>query len=269
MFQQLIDGLEKTVKAPVERHMIHDTTKRTDLQEWLAGEANAKSLVLLGQPALNLYPQSARPAQPKVFVSGINAVPGKIPWPGVSLTLDPRLYIDALHALLPAIERVLVYYDRQEQAWMKQVEQAGGAKGLRIEAVGVTDAFDLARRFDGALATLDPTTTALWFGRNTVAYNSKLLYPYILERTWDRRIAVFSDTIAHVRGGFLFAYYPNYTQIGEELGALIQQSVRTQAAGFRFSQAGQLTLNARTAQHLGVVVPDALLQQAKPLFPEP
>jgi hypothetical protein len=50
-------------------------------------------------------------------------------------------------------------------------------------------------------------------------------------------------------------------------GALVRQDARP--AGLRFSRAGRLALNARTAQHLGVVLRDDVIRRAKPLFPEP
>ena len=133
--------------------------------------------------------------------------------------------------------------------------------------IGVTDAFDLARQLARTFKTLDPHTTALWFGGNTIQLNDELIYSYVLEQTWDRGIAVFSDTIVHVKRGFLFALYPDYAAIGSELGTLIQQHARM--TGLRFSRAGRLAFNLRTARHLGLTVSDALIQRAHPLYSNP
>lgn len=91
-----------------------------------------------------------------------------------------------------------------------------------------------------------------------------MLYSYILEQTWDRGIAVFSDTIAHVKFGFLFAYYPNYLEIGVELGKLIKK--KPQNKQLQFSRTGQLALNMRTCRHLGITLRDNIIKRAHPLF---
>ena len=267
-FAQMMDGIARTAGGPLDRKMITAATKPADLQEWLATESGAKAVVLLGQKALSFYDRGPQPGR-AVFVGGVNALPGQTPLPGVSLTLDPALYLQTLHELLPDIRRVVVYYNAQEQPWIVLVKKAAMEMQVSVEGIASNDAFDVVRQLGTTFKALDSKTTALWFGRNTIALNAELIYPYVLEQTWDRNIAVFSETVAHVRRGFLFALYPDYAKIGAELGALIQQGTPSPNAGLRFSRAGQLTLNTRTARHLGITPRDGLIQRAKPLFPEP
>lgn len=264
-FAQMTSGIARTAGALLQQKVITAATSREEFRSWLV-EGRDKTLVLLGQKALTFYEKSGQNRR-DVFLSGVNALPGQIPLPGISLSVDPALYLQTLHELLPDIRRVVVYYNIQEEAWLTPVKKAAMNARIGIETVGVADAFDVIRQLGTTFETLDPKTTALWFGSNTIALNGELIYPHVLEQTWERRIAVFSDTIAHVKLGFLFAFYPDYAKIGAELGALIRQGTPT--TDLQFSRTGQLALNARTARHLGIAPRSDLTQRAKPLFPEP
>ncbi len=264
-FAQMTSGIARTAGALLQQKVITATTSPEEFRSWLV-EGRDQTVVLLGQKALHFYENSEHHRH-DVFLSGVNALPGQIPLPGISLSVDPAVYLQTLHELLPDIRRVVVYYNSQEEPWLVPVKQAARDARISIEAIGVTDAFDVIRQLGTTFETLDPNTTALWFGSNTIVLNTELIYPYVLEQAWDRRIAVFSDTITHVKLGFLFALYPDYAKIGAELGTLIQQSAHP--TGLRFSRTGQLALNTRTARHLGITPRSALIQRAKPLFPEP
>lgn len=264
-FEQMASGIARTTGALLQQKAITATTSREEFGSWLI-EGRDKTVVLLGQKALSFYEKSEQNRR-DVFLSGVNALPGQIPLPGISLSVDPAIYLQTLHELLPDVRHVVMYYNIREEPWLVPVRKAAADARIDIEAIGVADAFDLIRRLGTTFETLDPKTTALWFGNNTIALNGELIYPYVLEQAWDRRIAVFSDTIAHVKLGFLFALYPDYAMIGAELGAMIRQGATP--ATLQFSRAGQLALNARTARHLGIVPSDALIRRAKPLFPEP
>ena len=264
-FEQMASGIARTTGALLQQKAITATTSREEFGSWLI-EGRDKTVVLLGQKALSFYEKSEQ-SRRDVFLSGVNALPGQIPLPGISLSVDPAIYLQTLHELLPDVRHVVMYYNIREEPWLVLVKKAAADTRIDIEAIGVADAFDVIRRLGTTFETLDPKTTALWFGNNTIALNGELIYPYVLEQAWDRRIAVFSDSIAHVKLGFLFALYPDYAKIGAELGAMIRQG--DPPASLRFSRAGQLALNARTARHLGIVPGSALIRRAKPLFPEP
>lgn len=270
-FEQLMTGMTDALEVPLHRQKITAATRWTTLHDELAREPTDTIVVLLGQHAFNLYQQGPSTSR-TVLVGGLNALPGQIALPGISLTIDPTLYLHRLHTLLPDIQQVIVFYHAQEQPWMVQVQSAAAAAGIRVDGRAIADAMDAVRQLGATLPTLDAQTTAVWFGRNTLTLDTELMYPYVLEQSWERRIAVFSDTIAHVRRGFLFALYPDYTAVGAELGHQVQQirqGTRSAHIGLQFTRAAQFTLNARTARHLGLFLRDDLLQRAQPLFPPP
>lgn len=261
-FEQIMDGLAQTSGLALEKKMITATTSPEDLFRFVEDLPT----VLLGQRTVALYERTKTKNHP-VFIGAVNAVPGQITGPGISLTLDPTLYLQTLHELAPHIRRIVVYYNAREQQWFSQVESAASTRGLSVEGIATPDALELVRQLGATFKTLDPTTTALWFGRNTLALNPNLLYPYVFEQTWDRHIVAFSEVLSHARLGLLFAIHSDYIQYGRELGVLIEQ--KAPAPVLRFSRSGQLALNARTAQHLGIALSDELLRRARSVFPQP
>lgn len=268
VFEQIMTGLARTAGEPLRRRAITAATTPADLQSWQETKPDPSAVVLLGQPALDLYARTRLEPRRAVFAGGVFGWPDDRRWTGVSLVVDPALSVRTLKELKPDLRKIVVYHDARDRPWVAEVEKAAGA-GLRVEAVAVKDAAEVARNLAETFRTLDPETTALWFGRDTLALDPEALYPYVLKQSWYRRIAVVADAIAYVRRGFLFAYYPNYTEVGAELGELVHQKPAGPNAGFRLTRAGQLTLNTRTARNLGLDVPLPVIQRAKPLFPEP
>ena len=267
-FEQIMTGIAQTVGNPPQTLALSPAPDRAAIRQWLAARRDLDApLVLLGQRALQTY--EAGWTEGPVLVGGLNALPGQTPWPGVSLVIDPDLYLRTLHDLLPDIRRVIVLYNARDQTWIPRVNQAAADQGLKVEPVAVTDTASLIRQLTEALKTLDPKTTALWFAKNTLDLNTELLYPFVLEVAWQRKIAVFSDTVAHAKRGFLFALYPDYTGVGAELGERIQQSAARSKLGLTLTRAARLALNGRTARHLDIALTPALIQRASPLFPQP
>ncbi|MCB1769305.1 MAG: hypothetical protein KDJ31_06330 [Candidatus Competibacteraceae bacterium] len=266
VFEQIMIGVAQTVERSPETLALPPTPDRANIRHWLTARRGA-ALLLLGQRALQIY--QADWTEGPVLVGALNALPGQVPWPGVSLVIDPDLYLQTLHEVLPGIERVIAVYHARDDQWMSWVQPAATQRGLRVDPIKVTDTESAVRELTHVFKTLDPQTTALWFAKSTLDLNTELLYPFVLEEAWRRKIAVFSDTVAHAKRGFLFALYPDYKGVGVELGQRLHPDVAPMAKGWAFTRAARLALNHRTARHLGITLRDDVIQRASLLFPQP
>ncbi|HPE71302.1 MAG TPA: ABC transporter substrate binding protein [Candidatus Competibacter sp.] len=269
-FDQIMTGIAHAVSGQLDRRMVTVGTKQEQIQQWL-DEANPDAaVVLLGRPTVALSVIGwDRFGGRRAFVGGINALPGQTAWPGVSLIAEPALYLQTLRELLPNVRRVIAFYHAQDREWAPLATRAAADLGLRVEAVAVDDAPSAVRRIAEALKTLDTDTTALWFAANTIDLDRELILPWVLEQTWYRKIAAFSDTAGHAKRGFLFALYPDYEAIGTELGRRIRQGVASHEGDFSLTRAVRFALNGRTARHLGITLGDDLVRRAQPLYPQP
>lgn len=265
-FELIMRGLAETVKEPVRRQRLSDSTTSQDVENWISQEDRSTPVILLGLPSLQHYLQGRKVQTRSVIVSGMSGIPPRSDLLGLSLTTDPALYIKTLRAIQTDLRKLVVYYDAEDTAWIERVRQVAG--DLQMEAIPVSQASELIQRLGKTFQSMEPKTTALWFGHSTISLDTELIYPYVLKESWERGIQAVSETIAHVRRGFLLAFYPDYLKLGRELGEFVRQAPSGKT-GVRFTQAGQLTINTRTAQHLGLNIPLSLIQKAKPVFPEP
>lgn len=269
-FDQIVAGIERTAGGPVNRRMVTAATERGQIQGWLDQASPDAAVVVLGRPTHALSGVGRdRFGGRRVFVGGVNALPGQLPWPGVSLIAEPALYLETLRELLPSVRRVIAFHHARDPEWAPLATRAAADLGLRVETVAVGDAASAVRQIAGALKTLDPETTALWFAANTVDLDRELIFPWVLEQTWDRKIAAFSETAAHAKRGFLFALYPDYAEIGAELGRRIGRGAAGYGGGLTLTRAVRFALNGRTARRLGVALGDDVIRRAQPLYPQP
>jgi putative tryptophan/tyrosine transport system substrate-binding protein len=163
---------------------------------------------------------------------------------------------------------LLVFYRKNDDALISIIEKAANLRSIEVTPVPVTDVTTTVRQITAIFKELDPATTAIWFTHHIIELNTELLFPYILEASWNRCIPVFSSVITHTKRGFLFSLYPDYHGIGEELGHFIAEHRQEDSAfKFKLTHAAKFVLNTRTAQHLGLLIDDALLESVDVSFP--
>jgi len=75
----------------------------------------------------------------------------------------------------------------------------------------------------------------------------------LLQKAWDRDLAIISNKPAHAKRGALFAMYPDNRGLGQELALLLDHVNETaqQSEVLPLSRLN-LAVNLRTAAHLGL-----------------
>jgi putative ABC transport system substrate-binding protein len=137
----------------------------------------------------------------------------------------------------------------------------------------VQDAEDIKtafRFYQDAFAGADPRRDVIWLPQDSTTVDDATVLPFVLQESWNRGVAVFSSSVAHVKRGALFALYPN----NRELGKSLAQSAAA-ALGPNHASRGMLPLkevlvaaNLRTASHLGIQL-GSRQQSFDLIFPEP
>ena len=174
--------------------------------------------------------------------------------PGVSMLIEPKLYLQMLQDLLPDRRHVIVFFNPNDKSWIPFVEYAAKKLEMTMEAVGFTDSEETHRQIVSILETIDPRTTAVWFAKNTISLDkgANPIFSEVIERAWERDIAVFSSDVELVKQGFLFTLLPNFQGIGTELGMRIQQGAAARNTGLSFARSVRLAVNIRVVSHLGI-----------------
>lgn len=175
-----------------------------------------------------------------------------------SLAPDPMLLFDRLRAMMPGVRRVFVVYDPRQNAWLLRLaREAARANGLELVAQEAPDLKTAMRLYQEVVAGADPRRDALWLPQDSVTVEESAVLPVVLQEAWNRGLAVFSSSVAHVKRGALFSLYPNNVELGRSLaGTAISQLTGNSgpARGVLPLKDVLMAVNVRTASHLGLGV---------------
>jgi putative tryptophan/tyrosine transport system substrate-binding protein len=267
VYEQIIEGIRSSTQDNLKTLALTQDYDPNRLRHWLDdNKGSADALIVLGSRTLKSV-ESSEYHLP-LIAGAVDLLPGKDQTPGVSIRINPSEYFERLHLLSPRSTRVIVFINEQDKALVPLIETEAHKRDISITPIPVHDASDAIRRITAVFKASDSANTAIWFTRNVIELNTELLYPYVLEESWNRRIPVFSGMISHTKRGFLFSLYPDYYGMGEALGRLVE--ARAHGNGILntgFCPAVKFALNTRTAQHLGLKHDEMTLKQVDLTFP--
>ena len=190
---------------------------------------------------------------------------------GVGLAVDPALLFDTLQRLSPATRRVWVVFNPVYDRWLIELAQrAAAARDLKLEPLEAGDLRESARQFLHILEAADPATDALWLVADAGIIDSETILPLVIEKSWRRRLPVFSNSLHHIQRGVLFALYPDNVPLGRRLAELAARALRTPEAPSRIEllRAVKRALNLRIAAHLDLTIDRDLERQFDLVLPE-
>ncbi|MGD9170606.1 MAG: hypothetical protein PVI97_11190 [Candidatus Thiodiazotropha sp.] len=267
VYEQIIDGIRTSTKDDLHTLALAQDHDLDKLRHWLdSKKSTADALVVLGSRALKAA--SSLNHQLPLVAGAVDVLPGKDRIPGVSIRIHPADYLEHLRLLSPDSTKVVVFYKVHDEALIPLIETEARKRDIAVTLIPVKDVAGAIRNIATVLKDSDPRNTAIWFTRNVIELNTELLYPYILEESWNRHIPVFSAMISHTKRGFLFSLYPDYQGMGKALRHFIEQQIhKNTVLKTEFCPAVKFALNIRTVQHLGLTPGDTTLKNVDLIFP--
>ena len=127
-----------------------------------------------------------------------------------------------------------------------------------------------AKIYDQLLADEKPQSLAIWLLQDRTIVDSKVVLPFILERSWQRSIMVFSSSLGHVKKGALFCMYPDNRAHGKQLAQIIDNYYQLPARVYKDPMPTKdllMAINSRTAAHLGLDLNKSDLRKIDVVFP--
>jgi putative ABC transport system substrate-binding protein len=266
-YQQIIEGLRYSTSQPLSTLSIPKEYDLNKAQRWIDNNSSSPGyLIVLGQHAYQV--SGLLKHKHHLLTGALDILPGNNRISGVSIHIDPSVYLDHLSIISPNTTKLVVFYKIKNKYLLPLIENAAQKHSVEISPIPVTNIETAVRRIASTLKFVNPDNTAIWFTRNVIGLNTELLLPLILDTSWHRRIPVFSGMISHTKRGFLFSLYPDYRGMGKELGeAIIQHIQGNKNLSSRFTKATNFILNTRTAQHLGISIDDSTLERVDVTFP--
>lgn len=269
LFAEILGGIERGLPAETVRaHALPATPDAAALRRWLDQQAPVV-VVTLGRAPTETYEKTGLKT-PQV-IGALDASPQTRPnVAGVGLAVDPALLFGTLQLLTPEKRRVWVVFDPAYDRWLIALAQtAAAARNLKLEPLEAGDLRESARQFLRILDTADPATDAIWLVADAGIIDSETILPLVIEKSWQRRLPVFSNSLAHVRRGVLFALYPDNISLGRRLAELSLQALRTPdaRAGIEVLRAVKRALNLKVVGHLELDVPPDIERQFDLVLP--
>ncbi len=272
VFTRIIEGIEDKTKSRVASYPVGAGHSPQELANELRRQ-NIQVVIALGRNGLKAA--NAIDRDIGIVAGGVLSV-GEAETRAksvFSLAPDPALLFDRLKALMPNVRRVFVVYDPRQNGWLiRLAREAAKNQGLELIAQEAAELKAAMHHYQEILATADPKKDAVWLPQDSVTVEESAVLPLVLQEAWNRSLAVFSSSVAHVKRGALFSLYPNNVELGRNLAS---------SALGHLSSGGQtghaiiplrevlMAINVRTAGHLGLGIGQRQLQAYDMVYPEP
>jgi putative ABC transport system substrate-binding protein len=255
IFAKIIEGIEDRAKGRATSYAVGANQNVGELVEELRRQG-ARVVIALGRNGLKAAAGLERDVS--VVVGCIVSAPESDTRGMVvhSLAPDPLLLFERLRAMMPAARRVFVVYDPRQNAWLLRLaREAARNQGLELVAQEAPDLKTAMHLYQDIVANADPRHDALWLPQDSVTVEESAVLPVVLQEAWNRNLAVFSSSVAHVKRGALFSLYPNNVELGRSLAsAALAQMTGSGGAGRGMLPLKDvlMAVNVRTASHLGL-----------------
>ncbi len=269
IFDAIETGIDQKLKQRSSRFVLKKDYDPRDLINWLRSE-NIDAVIalgILGQKASAHIPNNT----PTVLGALLTAPRSTTPYPGVALTPNPGSLFQLLIKLANTRTKVVVVYNPLKNSWLVELAKRQAAEyGVQLVTYEATDLKQAAIIYHEIFSGNDLDNAALWLLQDSTVVDKKVVLPFILEKTWQKSIVVFSSALGHVKKGVLFSMFPNNVAHGMQLAELmLRKSADPTALGNKIfpSEGLQTAINSRTAEHLGLNLSRSKLRQFDVVFP--
>jgi putative ABC transport system substrate-binding protein len=171
----------------------------------------------------------------------------------------PGLALSYLTKIAPSAKRVFLMYDPERAAapFLPALKEAATKLGLEIVLQEVRSENDVISALENMPADVDAV-----FNLPDTWVNSRIAD--LVQVTIKRKIPLLTTNIAIVQAGALLSYSWDYTALGKQaarLGDRLLKGTKPSSLPIE-SPEFYLTVNQKTAQAIGLTIPDEVLRQA-------
>ncbi|MEZ4267987.1 MAG: ABC transporter substrate-binding protein [Myxococcota bacterium] len=184
---------------------------------------------------------------------------------GVTLEIPVEVQLDWLRRMVPDARRVgVVYNARENAALVRRLQGAAGSRGLSIEAQAVSEPKEIPR----ALTAASEDAHVLLGLADSVVLTSQTARQLLLS-SFRNRVPLVGPSESWVKAGALYALHWDYRDLGAQVGDMVLAVL----GGTPPSQLEPVaprtirwSVNARTAEHMRITLPRALLDGATSIY---
>jgi putative ABC transport system substrate-binding protein len=256
VFDEIISGTQQySSLTEVRSYAVTENPDARALRLWLESQA-ASAVITLGRVASQAY-EATGLTLPQI-VGALDASPQTRPEiTGVSLSVDPTLLFATLKRLAPRTKRVFVVFNPAHDRWIiDRARQVAVGFDLALTPLEASDLRTAAQSFLHILHEANLDTDAIWLLAGSQIVDPEAILPVLIEQSWYRRLVVFSNNLAHVNLGVLFALFPDNQALGRRLTEIALRVAEDPRAklGIEPLRDVKRALNVRMARRLGLTI---------------
>ena len=231
------------------------TSARTEAERHLSADV----IVSLGRSIYDDLQQDES-LQGRLLVGGVDlAADPDSGISGLTLLTDPAESLRKLKRISPETERVFVVYQPGIHDWLIQrAREVAADHDLEVVALDAQTLSEATTHYWNVLRYANPNYDSLWLLQSGTLISERDTLPRIIEQSWTKNFLVFSNSLAHVDRGIVFAVYVDPTELGEALMDRALEKASGSQFGIVVSEAHQTALNVRVARHHGFRISPAM-----------
>lgn len=263
VFEQIIAGIHNEQGIEPLLLQTNASTDVNDVEDWV--DDNKPDVVItLGSSPIELVKKLRH--KPPV-VSGAVLGEGDDTY-GLSLAGQPLMYLARLKQLSPATQRVFLVYHRQYSQWLiPESRKAASKLGIELLVYPVESTKEGVLQLDRVIEQASGMKDAIWL-LNDGSVSEKISMPRLLQASWNKQFLIFGGNPLQVKKGILFALYPDYIEMGQQLVKLARHKyAHINAKGLQANTALKSAINKRTASHLDLSLGRKELNEYDLVFP--
>lgn len=221
-------------------------------------------ILTIGERATDLAARQF-PSVPAVFSLVLGQEPPSRRMTGVSIGVDPREQFELLKTLCPDTRAIGVMYSSTGRKGLITKGRAGArALGMKIIPVKVDTTDDVY----GAVRYLCSNADAIWMIPDSTVCTPQATQDIMLH-CLRRKLPVIGLSPAYVASGALFSLSYDSEETGRLAGAIARRVLDGTPPGripVERPARARLTLNAISAHHLGIAIPEKLQNEAHHVY---
>ncbi len=264
IFDEIIAGIAAHPKADYATLVIQPSTTAQEISRYIRRN-DISAVIALGKQSYDLVHvlQSEIP----IVHGGLLITPGD--HNGISLLGAPEQFFNKLTDIAPTVKRVFTVYNEENSGWIiRLAQQSAKSRGIELKAYAANDLREAVHKFKTILEQANGPSDSVWLLLDNILPDKTIL-PMALESAWQRKFILFSNNPSHSRRGALFALFPDHQQMGNSLATLALEKAAETTPQRRVIPLNDLkiSLNRRTAAHLGITYSKTVEEELDVVYP--
>jgi len=255
--EQLLRSLTRLGWLPVRQRIVLSDAR----QESLHPPQQTDLLIALGQKAVDLASHTA-PRIPLIAALFVDPAPLRARGNanGILVGAPPEAIAKWIRAILPTARTVgMVHSPLSGGRSLDEEQKAAGNHGLDLLSFPIKD----PRGIPGVFEQLREKADLFRLAPDPAVVTAQTARAFLLF-SFRNRIPLVGLSDGWVRAGALFALENDFDDVGDQLAGLADQLLKkkTLSVAVEYPRTQRLLLNLRTAERLGITLPDRILRVA-------